>query len=301
MKKDLLDRYKGCFVGLATGDALGVPLEFSKRDSHPIVTEMIGNGPFHLNPGEWTDDTSMALCIANSLIEKNGFDPSDQLDKYWKWVQEGYMSSTGKLFDIGEQTSNAVCEYIKNGNVYSRLGQESSCGNGSIMRLAPISLYYYRSDDLYEFSKKSSMTTHPHFKCLDSCVLLSYIISKCLDGCDKQEILSENYKGPMLVDGLVWDIASGSYKNKTRDQIKSTGYVIDTLEAAIWSFHTTDSFEEGCIKAVNLGIDSDTIGAVYGQIAGAYYGYENIPDKWKSKLVNLQMLIETSEKLFRIK
>ncbi len=295
---DLKDRYKGCLVGLAVGDALGVPLEFCKRGFLPKVTEMIGQGPFWLAPGEWTDDTSMALCLANSLIEKQRFDEIDQLDKYCKWMDEGYMSVTGKLFDIGDATADALCNYKKTG-ISSGNTHEKSCGNGSIMRLAPIPMVYRDKNDLFKLAMDSSKTTHAHKKCMYSCAFFAYLINLALNGESKDKIL-ESYTFPFSMEAELENVIAGSYKNKTEDQIKSSGYVIDTLEAALWAFYTTDSFEDGCIKVVNLGDDSDTVGAVYGQIAGAYYGYSNIPTRWLDKLSNRQMIEDISIKLYNL-
>lgn len=295
---DLKNRYRGCLVGLAVGDALGVPLEFSKRGYLPKVTEMIGQGPFHLQPGEWTDDTSMALCLAQSLIECNGFDAKDQMEKYVNWMQTGYMSSNGRCFDIGNATKESVGRYLKFGNPYAGNTDESSCGNGSIMRLAPIPMLYRKNPDFWHFSENLSRTTHGHIRCMDSCVYLSMVIIRALNGEPKDRLLRANDCGPRLCSE-VSNISSGNYKNKTEDQIKSTGYVIDTLEAALWAFYTTNTFEDGCIKVVNLGDDSDTVGAVYGQIAGAYYGYDSIPKKWLGKIVKLDMIVEIADKLLR--
>jgi len=294
----LKDRYRGCLVGLAVGDALGVPLEFCKRGFLPKVTEMIGQGPFHLQPGEWTDDTAIALCLAQSLIECNGFDANDQMEKYVNWMQTGYMSSNGRCFDIGNATRESLGRYLKYVIIYAGSTEESSCGNGSIMRLAPIPMLYRSNIDSSKFADLSSCTTHRHWRCREACRYFSTLIIRALNGLQKENVLFDRYE-PMIADSVLWEIFVGEYKNKTEDQIKSTGYVIDTLEAALWAFYTTNTFEEGCIKVVNLGDDSDTVGAVYGQIAGAYYGYDSIPKRWLDKIVKLDMIVEIADKLLR--
>lgn len=284
-------------MGLAVGDCMGVPLEFSKRGTLPKVTEMIGGGPFHLNVGEWTDDTSMALCLAHSLIECKGFNPHDQMEKYVVWNRKGYMSSNGRCFDIGNTCAEALGAYVRSGDPYSGLTNERSQGNGSLMRLAPVAMAYYETDDLTLMSRNSSLTTHAHPKCLDACSYFSWLIQLAMK--NKRDLKSYliAYHGlwAKVQLGLSPDLL-----NKTEAEIKSSGYVIDTLEAALWAFYTTDSFEEGCIKVVNLGDDSDTVGAVYGQLAGAYYGYDAIPKRWVEKIVQREMILETADKLLEM-
>ena len=279
-------------MGLAVGDCMGVPLEFSKRGTLPKVTEMIGGGPFHLNVGEWTDDTSMALCLAHSLIECKGFDPTDQMEKYVVWNRKGYMSSNGRCFDIGNTCAEALGAYVRSGDPYSGLTNERSQGNGSLMRLAPIPMAYRNNHESLKWAVRSSKVTHAHPTCYNSCAYLTYLIANTLNGESKETILLNQslYVG-------VESVSMGAYKTKTEAEIKSSGYVIDTLEAALWAFYTTDSFEEGCIKVVNLGDDSDTVGAVYGQLAGAYYGYDAIPKRWVDKIVQREMILEIADKL----
>jgi ADP-ribosyl-[dinitrogen reductase] hydrolase len=298
----MLEKYRGAMMGLAVGDALGVPAEFKSRGTFPKITEMIGGGPFNLKPGEWTDDTSMALCLGKSLIENDGFDAKDQMDKYWQWIEDGYMSSNGKMFDIGDTTSDALCRYRKTGNPIAGIDDIKCAGNGSLMRLAPIPLFYKYDDQgfLLQYARQSSATTHGSTNCIDSCALLSLSIYFALQGIPKEYLLDRLYTEPptFITSKEVIDIAKGAYKNKTEDQIKSSGYVIHTLEAALWSFYTTDTFEDGCIKAVNLGDDADTVGAVYGQLAGAYYGIDSIPKRWVDKIVLPNLIIEIADGLF---
>jgi ADP-ribosylglycohydrolase len=296
-----IDKYKGCLVGLAVGDALGTTLEFQPRDAAPKVTEMVGGGVFKLNVGEWTDDTSMALCLGQSLLDKDGFDAYNQMDKYWRWVEHGYMSSNGRMFDIGNATSEALCKYRKTGNPFAGSINSKSAGNGSIMRLAPIPMYFANDRINYiNYAASSSNTTHAAKSCVSACVLLSEIIVRGLQGLSKDEILNGVYfTSPSIPkEPEILDIANGSYKIKTRDEIKSSGYVVHTLEAALWAFYNTNSFEDGCILAVNLANDSDSVGAVYGQIAGAYYGYSNIPQRWLDKLVKLDLIVNMAEQLY---
>ena len=308
-----IERYQGAMLGLAVGDELGVPAEFKPRGSFPKVTEMIGGGPFRLNPGEWTDDTSMALCIVKSFIEKGEFSPHDVMNKFWNWIEDGYMSSNGRMFDIGDTTSEALCHYRKTGSSLAGMSTSTDnkkSGNGSIMRLAPIPLFFKDSHERanwMDMAVMSSMLTHGSYNCMSSCIYLSALIMGALNELPKEDILNPKYflEDEFVKKALkdftpeVLDIVGGVYKNKTEDQIKSTGYVIHTLEAALWCFHTTNTFEEGCIKAVNLGEDADTTGAVYGQLAGAYYGVNAIPQRWLDKLVLSDIIIDVANGLYR--
>jgi len=295
------EKYQGAMMGLAVGDALGVPAEFKPRGSFPKVTEMIGGGPFQLNPGEWTDDTTMALILAKSLVDYGGFNPADQMNKYWEWIELGYMSSNGRMFDIGDTTSDALCEFRKSGKVYAGVRDEKKAGNGSLMRLAPIPLFFENDKSARFYAANMSYTTHGALTCIASCTFFTKVIHNALKGLPKEQVLTMEdptnwfYK---LEPDIHRNIAYGDYKTKTEDQIKSTGYVIDTLEAALWCFHTTDTFEDGCIKAVNLGEDSDTTGAVYGQLAGAYYGIGAIPQRWLDKVVKSDIIIDLADKLY---
>jgi len=294
-------RYRGAMMGLAVGDALGVPGEFQPRGAYPKITEMIGGGPFHLSPGEWTDDTSMALCLGKSLIDCDGFNAKDQMDKYWAWIENGYMSSNGRMFDIGDTTSEALCKYRKTGEVYAGVDDLKRAGNGSLMRLVPIPLFFENDTDARQSAANMSATTHGAKTCIASCVFFTRVLHRALQGLSKEAILTmedpDNWFYKLEPD-VHLDIAKGAYKAKTEDQIKSTGFVIHTLEAALWSFYTTDTFEEGAIKAVNLGEDTDTVGAVYGQLAGAYYGIRAIPQRWLDKVVLKDIIIEVADKLF---
>ena len=301
----LLDRYLGCLVGLAACDAVGTTLEFKSPGTFKPITDMIGGGPFNLKPGQWTDDTSMALCLATSLIEKKDFDPKDQMEKYVRWHKEGYMSANGKCFDIGNATRSALSNFLKTGNPFSGSNAEYSAGNGSLMRLAPVPLFYAKNPkQAITKSGESSRTTHPHPACVDACRYFAGLIVGALRGASKKEILSEKYcpvEGywtQNLLHPEILPIAEGDYKRKQPPQINGKGYVVRTLEAALWAFYSTESFEEGCLKVVNLGDDADTTGAVYGQIAGAFYGYNAIPTKWMEKLAKKDLLEDTAKGLF---
>ncbi len=305
--KDELDKCKGALLGLAAGDALGTTLEFKTPGTFEPLTDLIGGGIFRLEAGKWTDDTSMALCLADSLIEKNSFDAFDQLEKYLKWFNEGYNSSTGECFDIGNATKQALYLFENSGQPYCGNTLRQSAGNGSIMRLAPIPIFYYNEPEkLMQYSENSSKTTHAAPQCIDACKYMSGIIAGAIKGISKEELLGDsfslipNYWKDNPLDSSIQEIAKGSFKIKQPPQIKGSGYVVQTLEAALWAFYHTNDFESGALNVVNLGDDADTTGAVYGQIAGAYYGMKCIPEKWLKKVYRASDIEIIAERLYKI-
>ena len=298
------DRIRGSLVGLAVSDAMGVPLEFTTPGSFNPVEDMVGGGSFNLKPGEWTDDTSMALCLADSLIEKLGFDPRDQLERYLKWYREGYLSVNGECFDIGNTTQEALSRFEETGEPYGGSEHEYSAGNGSIMRLAPVPIFYHQQPlKAIEYAGLSSRTTHQHPLAIDACKYMACIMVGALTGSSKEDILSDRY---CPVAGY-WEenplspgidrVACGSFKELNPPKIRGRGFVAKSLEAALWAFYNTDKFKDGCLKAVNLGEDADTTGAIYGQIAGAYYGESTIPANWKKKLAKFDLISGMVDKL----
>ncbi len=299
------DRFRGCLLGLATGDALGTALEFQPPGTFEPIDDMIGRGPFGLQPGQWTDDTSMALCLAASLIESGGFDPLDQMKRYVRWFREGYMSSTGECFDIGNTTQDALSYFERFGDPFAGSTNPNAAGNGSLMRLAPVPMRYARNPwEAIDRSAESSRTTHGATECVDACRYFAGLLVGALKGVDKETLLSPRY---CPVEGLwersplarkIDEIAAGSFKRKEPPDIRGTGYVVDTLEAVLWAFHNSDDFRDGALKVVNLGDDADTTGAIYGQIAGAHYGVEAIPSEWREKLTMGAGIELTADRLY---
>lgn len=299
-----IERYKGSLLGLAAGDALGASVEFKKPGTFEPVEDMVGGGPWNLEPGQWTDDTSMALCLAESLIKCKGFNPVDQLERYLKWYREGYLSSTGYCFDTGITTRRAFEKFERTHESYCGTADKKYSGNGSLMRLASVPLFYAKNPkEAIEKAGDSSRTTHGADVCVDSCRYLAALIVGAVNGASKEELLSENYSPvqkyweahPFTPE--VAEIASGSFKRREPPEIKGSGYVISTLEAALWAFYKSDSFKEGCLKVINLGDDADTTAAVYGQLAGAYYGKDAIPESWQKKLTLNEMISSFAEQL----
>lgn len=297
MTKDL-NRSRGCLLGLAVGDAVGTTVEFKSRGSFTPVTDMVGGGPFGLKAGQWTDDTSMALCLATSLVTKKEFDPVDQMDRYWDWYKNGYLSSIGRCFDIGNTVRQALERYKHTGNSISGSVDANSAGNGSLMRLAPIPMfYYYDLERIIHFAKESSRTTHGAIECLEACQVFAEMLFLALSGESKEQILFDTKS--QISSPKINDIASGSYSNKNINQIRGTGYVVESLEAALWCFYQTDTFESAILQAANLGDDADTTAAICGQIAGAFYGEAGIPEKWLAKLFMRYEITELADNLSR--
>ena len=292
------DRFRGCLLGLAVGDAVGTTVEFMPRHTFPPVTGMTGAGPFNLKPGEWTDDTSMVLCLATSLIESAGFDARDQMERYSRWYHQGYLSSNGRCFDIGNTCRSALQRYQATGDPFSGSPDPYSAGNGSIMRLAPAPLYYYPDREAtLHFSAESSRTTHGAPECLDACRLLGDVLYRALSGVQKRSVLLES-PAETFQTAAIQALARGDYLEKTESQVRGTGYVVQSLEAALWSFWITDSFEQAVLTATNLGDDADTTAAICGQVAGAFYGAEGIPGHWLAKLVMGAEITALADRLY---
>ena len=293
-------------LGLAVGDALGTTLEFKAPSTFKPITDMLGGGPFRLKPGQWTDDTSMALCLAESLTEKRGFDPKDQMDRYCRWWKEGYLSSTGTCFDIGVTVSTSLGSYLRSGEPFAGSTDPFAAGNGSLMRLAPVPLAFRRNIALaIHNAVESSRTTHAAPTAIAACRYFAGLLLGALEGRSKEQLLTSLfYPG---VDRDHWhrqplppeiaEIANGSFKQKEPPEIIGNGFVVRSLEAALWAFHRSDSFREGAPRAVNLGDDADTTGAIYGQLAGAYYGVNAIPQDWIERLGLRELISQKADAL----
>ena len=251
------DKIKGMLWGLIVGDALGSPIQFSSKDNHPWITEMEYCSVFNVPAGFWTDDGSMAMCIMDSFVRKNGYDINDVAETFVKWLKNGYLSSIeGRSFDVGGATSSSLFNFANTGTLVN--GVESSQGNGSIMRFAP-SYIIARSLNRPEIVREVSDVTHASNRVREICDVLALILDLHMAG-------GRSSYGPGV--------------ETPREKVPNSGWCVDSLNAAMWAFNTTKTFEEGMIAAVNLGGDSDSIGAIYGQIAGAYYGFDAIPERW---------------------
>ena len=296
---DRRDRYRGCLLGLACGDAVGTTLEFMPRFDVMPIRDMVGGGPFALPAGAWTDDTSMALCLATSLIHCNGFDATDQMNRYCNWADYGYLSSTGYCFDIGSIVREALSRYRETGDPFSGPTDPQRAGNGCLMRLAPVPMFFGgQPEQLAHAAMESARTTHGASECLEASRLFAMQLAAALRGASKEEIISEH--GCHSTEPAVIRLGYGAWRAMDEDDIAGTGYVIASLEAALWCFWHTDSFEAAILRAANLGADADTTAAICGQIAGAYYGAAAIPAHWRERLVMADEITDLADRLFAL-
>ncbi len=304
------DKQRGCLFGLAIGDALGAAVEFKPPGSFPRVTGYRAGGPHGLNPGEWTDDTSMALALADSIANV-GWDPEDQIRRYLAWYQGGTYSVNGICFDIGITVRKSLHHFLENGNwKTSSETAERSSGNGSIMRLAPVPIFYLnefpdRIELLAKRAMESSIPTHASPQCLSACRYLAVILAGLMAGEPREEVLSEDWHGLQKlrmdepIHPEIAEVAGGSFRKLQPPAIKGGGYVVKSLEAALWAFHGAEDFEDAVLAAVNLGDDADTTGAVCGQLAGAYWGQDAIPDVWLQHLAQRDTIEDMLSEMIR--
>jgi ADP-ribosylglycohydrolase len=332
------EKIVGSLVGLAIGDALGASVEFRPHQylvDHPIK-DMQGGGTWGLQAGQWTDDTSMALCLASSLITRHGFDPYDQMVRYKWWYKKGFLSSTGECFDIGSTTRTALEEFSQRQNTLKQhfrvvkeeeidripfdqvknvpnfnvvCGKSGDAGNGPLMRLAPVPLFYFRDPErAVRLAGESARLTHGDQKAIDACRYYAALIVAAVCGESKDGLLNERFYeqhqqwfGRDKLHDEVLRVAGGSYKKQGGygDGIRGKNYIVNTLEAALWAFWSDgNSFAQGALNAVNLGDDTDTTAAVYGQLAGAYYGVSKIPPQWATRLYARDFIICVAEWLY---
>jgi ADP-ribosylglycohydrolase len=299
-------RYQGCLMGLAVGDALGTTVEFKAPGTFPPVTDIVGGGTFDLEKGQWTDDTSMALCLAESLVKCGKFDARDQMDRYSRWWLEGYFSCTDTCFGIGKTVLRALSLYQRTGDPIAGSTNPRSAGNGCLMRLAPVPLFFESDpENAIAMCAESSRPTHGAVTCLDACKYFGGLIVGALQGVSKEVLLSSRYSpfegewDNELLCAEIDEIACGSFKLKEPPHIIGSGYVVKSLEAALWAFYKSSTFEEGCLLAVNLGNDSDTTGAIYGQLAGAYYGITGIRRDWLECIAHKDVIYGLADGLYK--
>lgn len=302
---------KACILGLAVGDALGVPAEFKYReelDKNP-VTDMEGYGTYNVTAGSWSDDTSMTLCTLESLT-KGRLDLDDVMHNFIRWYNEAEFTPTGETFDIGNTCGTAIKRYLSGEYSAEHCGLTGSRsnGNGSLMRIIPAVLYSIAAGETknhrgtWETVSRVSALTHAHPRSITACEIYACVLERLIEKPEKESVGRgidfhrglnaqgcEEYSYFKRVDADV-------LKSLSRDEIKSSGYVVDTLEAALWCLLTTDSYKECVLKAVNLGEDTDTVAAVAGGLAGALYGYGSIPEEWLDRLLKRDCIEDVCER-----
>lgn len=295
-------KIKAVVIGHAIGDALGVPVEFASRtelDNAP-VTDMEGYGTYSMPAGAWSDDTSMSLCTMDALI-KYGLDYDRIMINFGKWYYNDEFTPTGEMFDVGNTCSTAIENYVVYKKHYTMCGLngERDNGNGSLMRIHPAVLYLANKDipieQKIEIVHTMSALTHAHERSKIGCGIYAFVLWELL----KNPTMSAIKDGLVQAEAFYQERPEFVHYNRLFDKtfiitprnvIKSSGYIVDTLEAAVWCLLTTNSYKEAVLKAVNLSDDTDTVGAVTGGLAGALYGYDEIPQVWKDTLIKREYI-----------
>lgn len=284
---DTRDRAIGALVGLAAGDAVGTTLEFARPGSFAPIDDLVGGGPFGLSAGQWTDDTSMAMCLAESILDTGEVDPADQLRRYVAWRRDGYWSSNGRCFDIGSTTARALSRFERDGSLTDATVDQHGAANGSLMRLAPVPIRWHT--DVAEAARlggDSSRTTHPADRPVDACRVYSAMLAALIQGTAIDEVLSPDFWEFGPLETRVDQVVRGSWRHKEPPEIKGTGYVVDALEAALWAVAGARDFRDAILRAANLGDDADTTAAIAGQLAGARWGVSAIPPHWRAAITD---------------
>lgn len=291
----LRDRARGALLGLAVGDALGTTLEFKPKDSYPPLTGIVGGGPFHLKPGEWTDDTSMALALATSLVDRGGLDERDLMERFCAWAAKGEYSHNGRCFDIGVTVNGALSRFRQSGDPVAGSTDPQSAGNGSLMRLAPVAiLYAFDPERRLETARRQSAVTHGAEEAVEACAAYADLLAEGIQGWSKAQVFTprhgwapEKVARAMRMETLGWD----------RRQVRGSGYVIHSLEAALWAVGNANDYREAVLLAANLGEDADTTAAIAGQLAGALWGASGIPEEWLRTLAWRDRITELADRL----
>lgn len=313
------ERIKGALFGYFVGDALGVPVEFVERDilKRKKVTTMLEYGTHNQPIGTWSDDSSMVIATIDSLNNNKSINYNNIMDNFFKWYTNGEYTPDGKVFDIGNVTSSVLSKYKKdNTNFMCGSNDIYSNGNGSLMRILPIALYlHYTNDPIFDVISNISSMTHAHIYSILSCIIYSVLINECLKDsnikkayANMQQIIKnilEDDSNKVLgnLDDLKQKfnrIIYNDISNLNEKDIKSSVFVIDSLEACIWCLLNTNNYKDAVIKAVNLGDDTDTIGALTGGLAGLVYGYNNIPKEWINVLKRREYLINLVDKFNKL-
>jgi ADP-ribosyl-[dinitrogen reductase] hydrolase len=291
------DRAVGALLGLAVGDAVGTAIEFQPKPNYAVIDDMIGGGPFRLKPGQWTDDTSMALALADSLLAHPEFDPADLIARFVDWYRNAAYSCTGTCFDIGNTVRAALTRFERTKEPFAGSSNPSSAGNGALMRLSPVAIRYWSDQQkMRDTAALQTRTTHGASETIDASVLFAEILRNAISGAPQDEVLHAR-SGPFTEK--IEAIATGnSWRGRHREGIRGSGYVVDCLNSALWAVSRTTNFRSAIPLAANLGEDADTTSAVAGQLAGALYGVFGIPHDWMIKLAWREKIENVARKLF---
>ncbi len=257
---------------------------------------MVGGGPFDLKAGEWTDDTAMTLALADSLLVHPELDPDDLMTRFVAWRDRGEYSCTGRCFDIGTTVNRALDRWLKTGNPMAGSTAPRTAGNGSLMRLAPVVLVHWRDRaKLADVAARQSMTTHSAPEAVSACVAFALVLADAIEGQPRDDVLRPRHGD---YAGEIAPVMAGRWRGQPQTAINSSGYVVHSLEAALWAVNQTHDFRSAVLLAANLGGDADTTAAITGQLAGALYGLSGIPVDWLARLAWRDQIIETGHRLF---
>lgn len=305
------NKVKAGILGVCIGDALGVPVEFKTREDlkRNPVTKMLEYMSWNQPKGTWSDDSSLTLCLAEELTK--GYDLEKIGQSFVKWYKYGHWTAHGKLFDIGGTTRHAIARLVKgesarlSGDIF-----EEDNGNGSLMRILPLAFYLRKEEDIqkvYKTVQEVSAITHGHFRSVFACFIYVVFAIQLINGKSKKEAYTltqqlvleySDFQGsnPKEIE-LFYRVLKNDISRYSEEEIRSDGYVLHSLEASLWCFLNSGDFPEAVLKAVNLGEDTDTTGAITGGLAGIYYGFENISQEWIGELVRKGDIGQLCDKL----
>ena len=298
---DFLSRARGALVGLAVGDALGTTNEFKVAGTFTPSTDMVGGGVFDLEPGQWTDDTSMALCLADSLLAQGRYDSFDVMERYDRWRKDGYRSSTGTCFDIGNQVMRSLWDFEVNQRVPRTAQRTTSAGNGAIMRLAPVVIAGFEHREIREIVATAGLSareTHYSVEAEAATEVFAALLVGALLGWAPEHIINVGWAstGPAF-DEMAARVISTDPAERAAWEKDTSGYIVHGLRLAVHGLLDFGSFDEAVLAIANLGGDADTNAAIYGQLGGAHFGVEAIPASWRSTLYQGEEIDELARAL----
>jgi ADP-ribosyl-[dinitrogen reductase] hydrolase len=290
--RNLRDRFLGAMVGLAVGDALAAATQYKKPGTFAPVGDMLGGGPFDLPRGAWSDDTAMALCLAESLVEKEAFDPRDQVQRYTRWQQQGYLSATGQCVGITAATAKALGMAKWRRQLFSGSHDPMQLDPEVLSRVAPVVMFFFATPaEAIANAGDAARTTCQAHAAVEACRLFGAVLYGALTGKPKAAALTP---GAELLDPATLRTEVAELTQRVSQLGASatprTRNVVEVLEAALWAFRTTDNFRDGALRAANLGANSDVAAGTFGQLAGAYYGVSAIPGAWRNSLINKELI-----------
>lgn len=298
--RTLRERFQGALMGLAVGDALAAHTQFRKPGTFAPVGDLLGGGPFDLPRGAWSDDTAMALLLAESLLESEGFDAHDQVQRYSRWQREGYGSATGQCVGIAANVARSLATALYKRQPFSGSHDPEQLDKDPLSRVAPAVMYFF-ADSAASISRpaEAARVTAQAPLVLDSVRLLAAMLRQALAGRDKAAVLKPPRESWMTASTRpeLLAVYEGSYTRRMPPEIAGNGHIVAALEAALWAFYRGETFREGALLAANLGWDSDVVSATYGQLAGAYHGVSAIPGIWRNSLMKQEVVIDIADRL----